>query len=934
MPHRTPWLTANIVLVLCACSGGNSTDAGADANGIDAPVTPTTIAQLPIASTSRIAGLDGTVDVVVDRQGWPHIYATTLRDAMYVQGILVARDRMPQMELLRRLSSGLLAEAFGQLSASTIESDISMRTVGLRRAAQAMWDATPPGRSRVAGEAFAAGINQFLGEIRDGLRRVPSGTEIVVNDGTPDWTPVDSLTIGRYQSFSLSYDAGSDVVETTARDNWRQAFDLADMATAPENARRAGAYWDVFRFAAPSTAQVVPGFYSTMGMGLTFRPPVLAPRMPVSLAQNTTRFFERVREAAQLYGFGRNERGSNNWIVSASGSANGHALLANDPHLSLTSPAVWWGSHIVIATGPDAVDVTGVTFPGIPGVVLGHNRYIAWGGTVADFDVTDVFQETITPGTGGMPDTVSFMGRQVPIMTITERIPNGNGGTYDAPIEIVPHHGPIIPTIRMGRIQPRTGTTALSVRWTGHRPTQDFEAFLGLLYAHNVADARRALDNFGVGAQNWVIADVEGNTGYTTSSVVPQRAAGALTWTPTSTRGTLPCYVLPGTGEAEWVGEIPRNRLPNGMGTPARPWIATANNDQAGLAQDNNPANDPVFLNCRWTYGWRAERIQQRLTMLNNRVRIEDMQDIQADHVLLIGGRFRPFIQSAMMRLSEEWATAGTNPDLSAVAISLRPREMVLRDALARLMAWSLDAAAGVDYDTTEQSQRDAIATSLFHAWLRAATAGAFADESTASGGPGGGADLVALLYILEHPDQLVARDPMTGQSVLWDDISTAATHESRDTIIVNALDRATRDAERLFMSADPTQWLWGRIHTVRFGSVVPGPGSVLSVPPPGDTMFPNGFPRPGGIDSVDVAFPGANGSFGGGASMRFTVDLDPAGPHAWNSIPGGQVFNTQSRHHRDLAELWRRNQVFPIPRTEPEVVAAFESRLRFEPMR
>jgi hypothetical protein len=192
-------------------------------------------------------GLDGRVDVVQDTYGWPHIYATSLHDASYVEGVMSARHRMPEMELLRRVASGTLAEAFGSLSPGLIDDDIAIRVIGLRRAAVLMWDqiqAMAPSdplmaREKVLLEAYAAGVNWYLQQIRDGLARTPSGTEIVVNDATPDWTPVDSLVLGRYQSYSLSYDVDDDIHLSQLRDAANTTFEMADMTTqAAQYARR------------------------------------------------------------------------------------------------------------------------------------------------------------------------------------------------------------------------------------------------------------------------------------------------------------------------------------------------------------------------------------------------------------------------------------------------------------------------------------------------------------------------------------------------------------------------------------------------------------------------------------------------------------------------------------------------------------------------
>ncbi len=952
---RTRLLVTVTVLGALGCTDSASTsnpppvdarpDGAADATADAAPDVsvegiPAPVAAHPTTSPpDRVMGLDGPVDVVYDAMGWPHIYATSLRDAALVQGYVMARDRMPQMEMLRRVASGTLAERFGALvsNSSLVDRDLAARVLGLRRAATEMWAATPPGRERTLLEYYARGVNRYLGEVRDGAVSLPSETALVIDQSTPDWDPVDSLVIGRYQSYSLSYDANDDIESSLLAERAARVFGMADAAMQPARAARRGFLADAVRWAPQSPVAVVPDFLPRpMGMMSTYRPDVERPSIGARLAGSTASFRRLSRELAEFWG--DESRGSNNWVVHPSASTTGHALLANDPHLSLTSPAIWWGSHLTVTRGADALDVAGTTFPGIPGVIIGFTPRLAWGVTTAGYDVTDVYAETVTPGSNGQPDTVRFNGMQVPIVVREEAV-NTGAGMYMARFEYVPHHGPIIPEIRNGRLVPRTGTRALSIKWTGHQPTTELQAFFGLAYARTAAEGKAAVDAFGVGAQNFVIADVDGNVEYSSHANIPIRAAGALTWSPTRPEGTHPCAILPGTGEAEWTGNVANNNIPQATLSATRPVLATANNDQAGVTFDGNPFDSPVYLGCYYPSGWRAERITTRLRALNNHVTLDDMKSIQADAQVEAGARFRPFLMQAMQRLEMEWATPGSQRDLAALATSARPRQERLRDAARRIMEWSLDSPSGFEMGATDAQRRDSVATTLFHAWLGQVVRNAFDDELAALNegqSDGVGIDrLRVALYLLEHPMDASTRDMSTSQSVLWDDMTTADVSETRDLILARALDRALTGLEMAYGTADLGMWLWGRFHTVQFESIVPGPGEALSIPRDGDTTFPRGFPRHGGIDVVDAAnfgLGGFNFSFGSGASQRFVVELDPAGPRAFNAIPGGQTMVRDDRHFRDGAELWRQNQYHPVPIAAADVVRAAERHLRFVP--
>jgi penicillin amidase len=912
------------LLALSSCSDDATT-----------PPPAATVAALPVSRTTRLPGLDGPVDVATDAHGWSHVRATTLRDAVYVQGYLQARERMAQMDILRRLGSGTLGEAFGVVSRDAIGQDLAFRVIGLRRAAAAGWtriQADPnAARTRTALTAFSAGVNQYLREVRAGQSEAPPGTEIVLSPSTPDWTEVDSLVIGRYQSYSLSYSADDEIENSQLVDAVRTTFGGADQAAEPARfARRAMAY-DVLVWRPPSDTAVVPDFApARAGMAQVFDPGTHRPQLPQGVYDRAMPFFRHVREGFSVWG--DESRGSNNWVVTPGITRNRHAIVSNDPHLALRAPAIWWGTHLTVTGGPDAVDVAGTTFPGVPGVVIGFNQRVAWGVTTAYYDVTDVYQETITPGVGGAPDTVLFNGAQVPLQIITEQVPDGAGGTVEARIEVVPHHGPIVPEIANGRIVRRTSNRALSIRWTGHEATDEFSTFLGLSYARNVTEARAAVEGFGVGAQNFVFADADGNTGYASHAVIPTRAAGALTWRADNLDGTNPCTVLPGSGMAEWTGTVPSAQIPQAVGSATRPYIVTGNNDQTGQNADNNPFDATVYLGCGYASGWRAQRITERLQMAGTQVTVEDMQSVQGDHTVLAGQRFRPFLMRAFALLEAEWTTPGTHPGIAALAVTLRPRADRLRDAAARVQAWSLDGASGVEADATEAQKRDAVATSIFHAWISRVLRGTFGDETTALGA-GGFDSIRAALHLLEHPAELHAR-AADGESVLWDDLGTADVAETRDLILLRSLDLALTDLQRLTMSEDVTRWLWGNLHTVRFSTLIPGTDSVLSIPPTGDATFPNGFPRPGGIDVVDASGPGLGGSnysYGSGASQRFTVELSPEGPRAFNALPGGQSIDRASPHVRDEAELWRANRVHAVPYREADVATEAGTRWRFE---
>ncbi len=491
-------------------------------------------------------------EVLTDDNGWPHVFATSLHDAAFAQGYAAARERMPQLELFRRTANGELAEAFGFLADDFLESDILMRTLGLRRVAARMWEQTPPGRSRELLEGYAAGVNLWLSE----RHPVPRGAELLLGPGTRPWKPEDSLAVLRLMELYLSFNADAELERTRLLEK-----------VGPE------VFAELMRFAPPSSAATTPGFYAAK----------LKKLLPSRLAV-----------------------GTNAWAVSGAHSASGHALLANDPHLPLSSPSMLMGVHLVVTEGPDALDVTGTAFPGVPGVVFGHNAHVAWGICNAMFDQMDVYQE---------PDPVAFETR-------VERIATGLGNWRDVEVREVPLHGPMLPG------------TSLSVRWVALEPTHEVDGLLALLYTRDVGEARAAVKPIEAPGMAFVFADSHGDIAFQMVGRVPIRP-----------RGTNPSMVLPGDGSAEWLGDVPVEQLPH-AGT--QPFIAAANNDPAGLSADGDPFDAPVYLGYDWSEGFRAERITQRLAALDGRATREDMEAIQADTVMLVAKRFAPWFPSSL----------------------------------------------------------------------------------------------------------------------------------------------------------------------------------------------------------------------------------------------------------------------------------------------
>ncbi len=904
-----------------------------------------------------LPGLKGAVSVTVDDRGMPHIYGSTTHDVVMVQGYLMARDRFPQMEIVRRQVTGRLTEFLGAVTVDPLNSDISARALGFKRVADKIYDSyAPEDEVKAALDAFAAGINIYIQELRDGKSKLPKGSgviELLTQDKSllVDWTPQDSIAIGRYLSYTLSYDGPEEVDLTQTRNDVAMIY--------PPGDARAGLFQDFWAFAPARNVFTQSGFPNVgMDSGTTavLSPSKLNKLKPqkvnekankptfVANADALAKSKEFLRAATKLAEkFGDETRGSNNWIVSGKHTANGAPIIANDPHLSLPSPPVFWYSHLNTKQAGGDLDAAGISLVGAPGVILGFNDRIAWGSTTAGHDVTDAYEETITDDPVAGTSTVLFKGEQVAINKIKETIKVANSTDVVIELEEVPHHGIIIPIVENGQVIPRTSNKAISVRWTGDAVSNEIGAFLGLNKAKNLDEAKKALDLFEVGAQSFVVATADGDIFWSTQSKMPVRDANAMTYDPVTQTGNAPAFVLPGDGTCEWTGFLDEKFIPHDV-NPDKGYIATANNDLIGTTEDGNPFNDPHYAAWGNDLGHRIARITERLDELVQKGGItpEDMSALQGDHQSALGRLLSPAFVEVAKKVAEERAVPGTHPDLSDVVAGAAAADLdLLTDAALRLEKWSFDAHAGVDIGDGEPEAaqiEDSIATAFFNASMIHVVGLAFGDESDAVGHRPGSSNIAKVLqWAILEPQKLATYDAVSGETVLWDNVTTDMVKETKAQCIAQGM-LAALGTLKTQLGDEITAWRWGKLHTVKLNAMVPEliGESDATIPKPGDATFPNGFPRGGDNYGIDASNFGvwnpSKYSYGSGPVQRLVVEMTAEGPKAWNALPGGQHYDPESAHHADEMELWRRNQANPIYFTDADVNAHVESTIKFIP--
>jgi len=589
--------------------------------------------------TLHVAGLGAPVTVYRDAAGVAQIVADSPDDLFFAQGYVHASERMWQMEVFRHIGSGRLAELFGK---SQVDTDRFIRTLGWRQAAERDLAAAPADVRRAL-DRYAAGVNAWIAgqQGKMPLAFVVAGLQSGAAGGlggyTPEpWEPVDSVVFGKVQAWSLGGNLDAEIfrVLSDARlGNPALTDALAPtlgtdgpviVPTGAAGSYGAGSKLPPATVVGPATA-VGPATDATQPAGASragATPAAAFASVTSAGATGLLRLGAIASGIGALAGFGTSDTafghpgvGSNDWVVAPSRSATGHALLANDPHLGIQMPSIWYMNGLrcrgVSAACP--YDVEGVSFPGVPAVILGHNARIAWGVTNVGPDVEDLFIETADPQNAA---NYLYKGASHPFTTRQETIRVAGGDPVTITVrETV--HGPIVSDVNDDL---KATGTLYALRWTGTaEPDGVLASFFRLDAAGSFDEFRAALSTYGAPSQNFVYADVAGNIGYQVPGRIPVRPKGDL--------GDRP--VDGASGAHDWTGWIPFDDLP-GYRNPPDGIIVTANN----AAVDSRY---PYFIGRDWDPGWRATRIRQLLdeAAKNGGVTREDLSRIQTDTRLL-----------------------------------------------------------------------------------------------------------------------------------------------------------------------------------------------------------------------------------------------------------------------------------------------------------
>ena len=507
------------------------------------------------------------VEIIRDRFGIPHIYANNEHDTLFAQGYVHAQDRLWQMEMNRRLADGRLSEIAGP---DLVDVDYFIRILGIDKLRCGLAESLDS-KSLSLVKSYVKGVNAYIKQAGKELPLEFQTTRIV-----PDrWKVEDVFAVVALNGFFLETNLRQEILSIVARKNidaagWAQIY-----PSSPDEKLAEDKYYDQFRDL--NIGEILPAALVLYSPSSAFNP----------------------------------GGGSNNWVVNR--SKYGKPMLANDPHLGLMVPPVWYFCHL----HNPATHVAGASMAGVPGIVIGHNENIAWGLTNVMADIIDLFVLRVDPKNPTeykIGDETHSMER----IRSTFDLPKGKSETRTI---YMTHFGPVISEVKEGV------DAVVALKWLGGLPVKQiadrsYRGMLGLSKAKNVDEAIYAAGEYKLIIQNLVMADKDGNIAWHPMGAIPKRKGYS---------GRLPADGS--SGKMDWDGFIPYNQLPSTK-NPPEGWIATANQN----TQTDSPAH-------KFTHGWCAPYRHERIVQLLNNYpdpSIEDFQKIQMDDYSLQADNLLP----------------------------------------------------------------------------------------------------------------------------------------------------------------------------------------------------------------------------------------------------------------------------------------------------
>ena len=785
-----------------------------------------------------VSGLPLTdfVEVIRDDRGIPHIYGTNVDDILFAQGYVHAQDRFWQLEFWSHLSTGRLASLIGEPG---VGADLLFRTFGFNRVALEEYENLPPEFKQDLIN-YTSGINAYI-ESRPQNRL--SLEHFFLQFLNADYK------VGKYEPHyplawakMMAYDLNGNFQQEIRNSKTFNTLnpDIAELLTPPYPEEH------------PYIVEEWEGKGSFASLG-----------KPSNIKQiYESVFIKYVTKDLQT----NQSLGSNSWAISGEHTDSGLPLLANDPHLSVQLPAIWYenGLHCYPKNRDCELDVVGFSFAGSPYIVIGHNSYIAWGFTNMGPDVQDLFIEKINPSN---PNQYEVDGEWKDMDRVTEIIEVA--GSEPIIIEVrSTHHGPIVSDrsypINLNPEEDQFSFAdearielpdnfSVSLSWPALIPGSTFVGIRDFNYAKNWDEFREASRLFDVPAQNLLYADIDGNIAYQSPGKLPIRADGLL--------GDLP--IAGWLSENDWLGFVPFEELPYTI-NPSSGYIITAN-------QSVHPEQPwPNY----YARGYRAEAIERVINQyISQKIGVEDMEAMQINNYDYSAAYILPYVfnnvyvDSHVLTSMKEWA------------ISENKFEMNIDSSGA--------AAWAVFYKhLAEQTFEELVVTDKL--------------GNEISLQPGN-SDSTSEIF------RTLLKDP---NHIIWDDINTSQKENLTD-ILERTLVLADESIVLLFGTEDYDKWSWGEIHTITYPTNLLGEAGIPIL-----TNIVNIGPVEAGgssfaINSTDWGF-GDDFTIGSYPSMRMVVDLSNF-DNSLTVLPSGQSGHVMSKYYDDQVDNWISNNMYPL---------------------
>ncbi|MDI3269389.1 MAG: penicillin acylase family protein [Bacillota bacterium] len=829
------WLTVAVLLVLLALPLGPLPPLGATFN----PGTGVAAAYVDLPSqTLKVPGLKEPVDINYDAFGIPHIFARNDWDLYLAQGYVVARDRLVQLDLMRRMAGGSLAEILGP---AALESDVIQGALGLRRVAEATaarMQKTDPEIYQLV-DAYSQGINAWMREARR-THRLPPFFRLLQYEPY-EWSTVDSFLIQLLMAQRLGFTTvpliyegvsaalGQDLLETVA-------------TPVPVTARLPFVAQQPYH-QGPFPPDPLPdvGTYEKRRLDLGTGPTVgLGEGRPGIPGSGATAVGMAL--VAQIWeGLAFREGNSDNWAVAPQKSASGHALLAGDPHLGLTLPSIWYEVQLKSPT----VEAYGVGIPGTPGIIIGRTPYVAWSLTNTQNQQVFYYRETLD----GSGEKYWHHGQYKHFQHVKVTIPVR--GQKETVLDIRwSVHGPVIsdlgPQYRDRFPYPEGDT--ISLAYTGNLYSLDAKALYLLMQAKTAADVKEALRWWGAPTQNFAYATAQGDIGVISAGYYPVLGPDAGD----------PWRILEGSGSSDWIGLIPYDYIPQ---TENPPWgfVWSAN-------QRNMPPDYPYYVGVSgldWDFGNRSQTIYEFLSR-PRALNFDDMAKLQLSLYNPLAARHSPFLVQLVRQA----------PGASAAQ----------KEAAGILERWDYQMRAVEAGPAIWQKFWDAYLGEIFSPWWRWGGLSEQPGLALPASWPPLMQAADALAYVAAHPEEeplvdprlkLWLRDPETGQE------------RTVEALMLKALGTALEELAKERPGVALKDLQWGMFHTRSVPSLLEAKALGISpYPADGGGGVPNSD-RASWRQVVEIPAGGggwAMGIYPGGQSQ------DPASPYYKDQFPLWQV--------------------------------------------